>query len=97
MDRTLDNPVNPVPQWPRRLWQFTLLATLHDLKRSVHRGQPMSLPNLLRRFQRRLCDVGIVAGDARRVGLQLVRRMYRRHQPFGDVNWHEARSALLGE
>lgn len=97
MDRTLDSLAKQSPQWPRRLWQFTLLATLHDLRRSVHRGQPMSLPNLLRRFQRRLCDVGIVAGEARRVGLHLLRALYQRHQPFGDVNWHEARSALLGE
>lgn len=58
-----------------RAGSLALLRTVHDLRRSVAAGRPMSLPNCLRLCRRRLA-----AGDS--AVLERLEAIYRKHQPF---------------
>jgi len=97
MDRQANNPVMRETQWPDRLWRYCLLATLHDLKCSVQRRQPISLPNLLRMFRRRCADAAALGAMPISRGLWLLQRLYLREQPFRAVNWVDARHELMGD
>jgi hypothetical protein len=84
--------------FPERLWLSCILASLHDLKRSVEHGQPMSLPNLLRRFQRRISQVvdNDSAADAIERGRHLLRSIYLEEQPFTRTSWQSVRTRVTG-
>jgi hypothetical protein len=63
-----------VPSHQRALaWAYA--RTLRDLRLSIARGRPISLPNLTRLYARRAGELY----DARLGGL---RELYVRHQPF---------------
>jgi hypothetical protein len=58
-----------------------MLRTLRTLRMSVAAGRPMSLPNCVRLCRRELAELG-GSGDERRVAIDKVISLYRRHQPF---------------
>jgi hypothetical protein len=61
-----------------RSHRLALLRCVRDLRLSIDRGRTMTLPNLLRLYQRRTRS-----GDPRTpAGLQRLRSLYLRQQPF---------------
>jgi hypothetical protein len=74
------------PMTPRRLRRWALLRTVHDLRISVARRRPITLPNLLRLYRRRITALTLPAPASLAAptpsGLDRLRRLYRRHQPF---------------
>jgi hypothetical protein len=76
---------------PQRARRWCVVRTLRDLRSSVRRGKPITLPNLLRLFDRRWHRISMMTharlaprdpmkeGDA---GRRYLRDYYRRNQPF---------------
>ncbi len=62
---------------PQRARRWVALRTLHDLRRSVAMGRPMSLPNFLRLYRRRSACCNVSTPD-----MQYLARLYRQWQPF---------------
>lgn len=65
---------------PRRQQRLALLLTWRTFRQSVARGKPMTLPNLLRLYQRcrnEHCP-GMMNGDQSK----FLRRQYHTQQPF---------------
>ena len=67
-----------------RIRRLAFLCAIRSLRESVRRHRTISLPNLLRLFQRRCAAVGLVT-DTR--GRQKLERWYRAEQPFNDTDW----------
>lgn len=63
-----------------RVYRLALMRSLRDLRLSVERGRTMTLPNLLRLFQRRT----LPEDPHTQLGLKLLRSMYLQQQPFAS-------------
>jgi len=59
------------------------LRTLRDLRASVVRNRPMSLPNLLRLYQRCAPDLPATEQNLAE-GIDRLKGLYLRHQPFTE-------------
>jgi hypothetical protein len=66
-----------------RLCRRALLSAMRTLRQSARKGRPISLPNLLRLFQRRCAECGGSIFQAR--AYQRLENWYRQRQPFGRV------------
>lgn len=66
-----------------RICRWAMLATMRTLRLSLRKGRPISLPNLLRLFQRR-CAERALAGNQARAHHRL-ESWYRQHQPFQQL------------
>lgn len=69
-----------------RAWRLAYAKTIHDLRRSVAKNRPISLPNLLRLYRRRAAAFSLLA-DPQAIGrlqqaLDQMARYYRERQPF---------------
>ena len=65
---------------PKRASRLVLARTIRDLRRSVAQRRPMSLPNLLRLYQRRMAMLSL--SDKIGADRLILERVYRQHQPF---------------
>ncbi len=74
---------------PERARRLAMLQTVRDLRRSVARGRPMTLPNLLRLLQRRLNQ--LAPGQPMDPWIEHLRQLYRTHQPFSTpiIRWRD--------
>jgi hypothetical protein len=70
---------------PDRAWRWACVRTLRDLRISIERNRPISLPNLLRLYRRRVPDAGWEDGRIE-AGLDHLRGVYLRGQPFTNMN-----------
>lgn len=65
-----------------RAMRWAMLSSLRVLRQSVHHRRPMSLPNLLRLFRRRVAMAELSpTNETARVEQGLL-EWYRQHQPF---------------
>lgn len=79
-DRSAKPEMNlPTGQRDRRV-RLALLRTVRDLRISIARRRPVTLPNLLRLLRRRLHDVD--PSQSPDAAVILLNRLYRHHQPF---------------
>ena len=67
----------PTGLTPQRARQWALFRTLRDLRLSVARGRPITLPNLLRLYSRRTGALAVASVDR-----YVLRDTYLLHQPF---------------
>jgi hypothetical protein len=70
----------------QRAWRLAYLKTIRDLRRSVALHRPISLPNLLRLYRRRLASAGLhhlpSAAQRQQRECSRLRELYHRQQPF---------------
>ncbi|MFI5381282.1 MAG: hypothetical protein ACHRHE_18445 [Tepidisphaerales bacterium] len=69
-----------------RARRWALLCTLRVMRRSVVNGRPISLPNLLRFYQRRGSEMMPTLIGGPPDGLWLA-EFYRAEQPFHNTDW----------
>jgi hypothetical protein len=69
-----------------RVLRYAAHRTLRDLRLSIAAGRPLSLPNVLRLFQRRLSSllapVDLELAGPTRQTLRSLQQLYLEHQPF---------------
>lgn len=65
-----------------RAARWALFRTVRDLRLSVARGRPVSLPNLLRLYCRRTDALGVHCADLNRI-----RAIYLLNQPFREFEF----------
>lgn len=73
----------PIHLTRERAERWALCRTVRDLRLSVARGRPISLPNLLRLYSRRI-EAMAVCGE----GQEWLGVIYLRRQPFDSPAWH---------
>ena len=70
-----------------RAGKWAMLCTLRVLRESVRRNRPVSLPNLMRVYRRKMAvRRSATPADA---GVTVLARLYRAEQPFRTTNWRE--------
>jgi hypothetical protein len=72
-----------------RRCRWAMLSAIRRLRQSVEKGRPISLPNVLRLFQRRCA--GLNGGNVQAYGRRRIEKMYRRQQPFKEAQWRSWR------
>jgi hypothetical protein len=72
-----------------RRCRWAMLCAIRSLRQSVQNGRPISLPNLMRLYQRRC--FGGATGNAQASGFRRLKNWYRLQQPFRETRWRSWR------
>jgi hypothetical protein len=72
-----------------RQCRWAMLYAIRSLRKSVQNGRPISLPNLMRLYQRRCAGGG--TGNVQTSGFRRLKNLYRLQQPFRETRWRSWR------
>ena len=77
-----------------------MLWALRVLRESVRHHRPVSMPNLIRLYRRRLsgCKPAQAPAISVEAGVSILTMLYRTEQPFRTTDWsHHRRELMAGD